>query len=234
MINLIPNIFTSSVHFQACIPAYLQPTTQSTLRLKMRKNPSSSDKPGHIYAIEIKGNPHPSFLSVRLLNSLSADPKAPGKLRIKVGREATFDTRVQYWTQHFGGSEAVRHFLPGRDRNINHHASLIGGRDAKTPYYKLLESLILAELEDLVQHKAYLKPDFRSLKEPPTPKAKGPMCTCIMPNCASLCWFLKYLRWSENFRWDLPQGDIHIWPDRGEWHRQHCMRGHRTLEHVLR
>lgn len=152
--------------------------------MKMMQGPAVSDEPGYIYAFEIKGHCCLFLFSDKTSTQpLSADPKDPQTTRIKVGREKEFDGHAQYWIKHFGGPKAIRHFLPGRDSNPD--PSMIGGMAAKIPCYKLLESLILTELRDLIRHAAYHDTDFRQSGKPPAPRVRTKNSSCIAPNCTS-------------------------------------------------
>jgi hypothetical protein len=95
---------------------------------------------------------------------------------MKVGREKTFGERTKYWAKHYGPGNTRLIFSGGDVRQATH-----AGRPRKVPHYKRLERLILVELHDLIQHQAYLHPEFP--KKPPPHRGKEPTSQCLRASC---------------------------------------------------
>ena len=157
------------------IKSYVQPSTRIYLQRKMQAPPSQSDRRGYIYALAIEGNRNQLIQYVGISLTLVLDPTAhksgDGPI-LKVGREDTLGERVKFWSKHYRG-QSVRHLFTG-DR----------AKAMKVPMYKKVERLILMEMEDLMQHKAYLDPNFARARKPPAARAKGWKKPCVKAGCA--------------------------------------------------
>jgi hypothetical protein len=113
---------------------------------------------------------------------LSTDPKAPAtrEMLMKVGREGTLDDRIKYWKRHYR-SCVLRFPLDVLNRD----------ETMMVPFCKRLERLVHIELADLVQHSAYLDPQYPKAGKAPAPCAKKPKRSCIVRDCA----FFHHLFW---------------------------------------
>jgi len=135
------------VEFSDWIPSYLDDETRVNLRTEMEKPVSASDKPGYIYAYEIR------------------NPKTPKEVHIKVGRAVNLVKRLDQWSKQCGSKEVIlRGWWPGRVvDNEDTGPSLLRGRieaGEKGKHCHRLERLIHLELSDLVVNKAYQRPEF--------------------------------------------------------------------------
>jgi len=89
-------------------------------------------------------------------------------LQIKVGREKEIGGHSKTWLKHF---------------KIFDPCLLFPGRSLKVPAYKKVERLVLQEVADLAQHKAYLDRGFVTAAKPPIPCAKGLKKPCLVAGC---------------------------------------------------
>ncbi|KAF8344065.1 uncharacterized protein EI90DRAFT_3028152 [Cantharellus anzutake] len=141
------NIKGNWVGFSDWIPSYLDDDTRANLMNQMTNPISVSDKPGYIYAYEIR------------------DPKTPKEIHIKVGRAENLVKRLDQWSKQCGSREVVlRGWWPGSVvDNGDTGPSLLKGRvlaGEKGKHCHRLERLIHLELSDLVVNKVYLRPEF--------------------------------------------------------------------------
>jgi len=113
---------------------------------------------------------------------LSTDPKAPAtrEMLMKVGYEKNLTERTRYWTRHYSSCD-LRFPLDVLNRD----------ETTMVPFRKRLERLVLIELADLVQHSAYLDPQYPKAGKAPAPCAKKPKRSCIVRDCA----FFHHLFW---------------------------------------
>jgi len=170
------------VEFDIWIPDHLQPATQATLQKEMQKELSSSDKPGYLYVCEIR------------------DPKAPAtrEMLMKVGYEKNLTERTRYWTRHYSSCD-LRFPLDVLNRD----------ETTMVPFRKRLERLVLIELADLVQHSAYLDPQYPKAGKAPAPCAKKPKRSCIVRDCAVIHKeVFPFMRFSRKRDVDKIIGDI--------------------------
>ena len=70
----------------------------------------------------------------------------------------------------------------------------LSGIGEPSKYYARVERLILLELEDLMQHKAYLEPAFpENLRRPPDPPSslmvRGKCTSCEYISAVVSCWY---------------------------------------------
>ncbi|KAG9086735.1 hypothetical protein FRC07_012996 [Ceratobasidium sp. 392] len=150
-------------HTKDWIPEYLQPDTQAALRAEMEKPASTADKPGYIYAYEIR------------------NPKTPKEVHIKVGRAINLVKRLDEWSKQCVSREVIlRGWWPGtvedndQDNNdsVNGSVSLLKGRikpGEPGKYCHRLERLIHLELSDVTLNGVHLTPAFtKKAKAKPT------------------------------------------------------------------
>ncbi|QRV86156.1 hypothetical protein RhiJN_14174 [Ceratobasidium sp. AG-Ba] len=147
------------VTFAEWIPEYLQPETQASLRAEMEKPASLADKPGYIYAYEIR------------------NPKTPKEVHIKVGRAINLVKRLDEWGKQCVSREVIlRGWWPGtvedndQDNNnsVNGSVSLLKGRinpGEPGKYCHRLERLIHLELSDVALNNVHLTPEFSKSKK---------------------------------------------------------------------
>jgi hypothetical protein len=165
------------------MPDHLQPSTKAELRATMQKDPSPADKPGYLYAFEIKGTVKFCLMHIKLINRpfLLTDPQTPEEMHIKVGREKTLNERTAYWKKHYSSFvlRFPKHVLDRRSGPNADSGDLV-------PFATRAERLVHIELQDLVQHFAYLDPEFPKAKKAPAYSAdwgRG-RSSCVMPSCA--------------------------------------------------
>ncbi|KAG9083882.1 hypothetical protein FS749_005668 [Ceratobasidium sp. UAMH 11750] len=142
------------VTFEDWIPDYLQPDTQAALRAEMEKPASLADKPGYIYAYEIR------------------NPNTPKEVHIKVGRAINLVKRLDEWGKQCVSREVIlRGWWPGtvedndQDNNdsVNGSVSLLKGKikpGEPGKYCHRLERLIHLELSDVALNSAHLGAAF--------------------------------------------------------------------------
>ncbi|EJD06126.1 uncharacterized protein FOMMEDRAFT_153503 [Fomitiporia mediterranea MF3/22] len=155
------NLNNVSVDFSKYIPNYLRPDTQDALRAEMMKPPTKSDRPGYVYALEMRNADTQEDSSRNMPNSKP--------FVLKVGRTVDLDKRLRSWKKQCHNKEQLLcGWWPGTiaDVNSNHNFDddsvgknddgemcLIKGRvnpGEKGAFCHKLERLVHIELADLV------------------------------------------------------------------------------------
>ncbi|KAI6022285.1 hypothetical protein BKA83DRAFT_4054608, partial [Pisolithus microcarpus] len=137
------------VEFKDYVPEYLRGATQLALKEEMARALSKSDRPGYIYALEIR------------------DPSTAHLIQLKVGRTVNLKRRLDQWDKQCGVRQQVlRGWWPGTiepDSDSDTNGSLLRTQlkaGDPGPLCHRLERLIHIELADLSLYAPYLEPEW--------------------------------------------------------------------------